>query len=69
VIVASGKNEYRIHLKADIVKGYVKPVIKPRKRVDDGYTRFIVKFPKETVEASPSKLKEIVFDSFRYKHS
>jgi len=66
LVVQSGENEYRIALKVDRIRELVKAEIVPAKRIDDGFTRFIMEFPKFDISdpkhpSRPSVLKDIIF--------
>lgn len=47
IIVESGRYEYIITLKPDRVRGIIKSDVVPKRREDDGFTTFTVKFPTE----------------------
>jgi hypothetical protein len=70
ITVKSGNREYRITLEPDKVKGVIGSKIATAKREDDGFTTFIVKFPKDDITSSPSMkphpssssvLKDLIF--------
>jgi hypothetical protein len=70
ITVKSAGYEYRITLKPDRVKGIIDSEIVTTKRDDDGFTKFIVKFPKDDINISPSMkthpsnpsvLKDLIF--------
>lgn len=60
IIVKSADREYAVTPRVDKVRETVKLEIKSRKRLDDGLTTFIVKFPKD-VELDISTLKDLIF--------
>jgi hypothetical protein len=66
IVVKSANHEYTIVLKPDKVREVIKSKIGTAKRKDDGFTTFIVKFPKFDVReehhpSRPSVLKDLIF--------
>jgi len=69
ILVKSVRYEYRIALKPDRVRGVINSDIVTTKRKDDGFTTFVVRFPKDDKKnktnpespSSPSALKDLIF--------
>jgi hypothetical protein len=70
ITVKSANREYKINLKPDRVKGIINSKIATTKREDDGFTTFIIKFPKDDITSeqhqrhhpsNPSALKDLIF--------
>jgi hypothetical protein len=59
IVVKSARNEYRIALKPNRVKGVIESEIITTERNDDGRTTFIVKFPKG--DEKIQELKDLIF--------
>ena len=69
IVIKSGNREYRIALKPDRIREVIKSKVVTTRRKDDGFTAFIVKFPKDIASEpyqrpnppSPSVLKDLIF--------
>lgn len=59
--ISSGGREYTIRLQPDTVAGVIRSHITPAKRTDDGWTRFLVKFPADGAGSDVSILKDVIF--------
>jgi hypothetical protein len=63
IVVGSASNEYRIVLRPNRVKGVIESEIVATERSDNECTTFIVKFPRDGLNADPQALKDLIFAS------
>jgi len=61
IMISSGGREYSIQLQPDSIAGIIKSHITTAKRTDDGWTKFLVKFPWEKAGPDISILKDVIF--------